>query len=112
MARGQSKRPGHFRTICHATTLRGPLQECRWVASRRIRNCTASAANRFTPSAPVSIPQTKTGRFQLAPSSPDAGAGHPIPNFSDGYAGTAPDMDAHQRGAPPMRFGIAAAQPQ
>jgi len=55
---------------------------------------------------------TKTGRFQLAPSSPGAGAGQPIPNFSDGYSGTAPDMGAHQRGAPPMRFGVAAAQPQ
>ena len=45
-------------------------------------------------------PATKTGRFQLAPASPGAGAGQPIPNFSDGYTGPAPDIGAHQRGAP------------
>jgi hypothetical protein len=54
---------------------------------------------------------TRTGRFQLAPSSPGAGAGEPIPNFSAGYPGRAPDVGAHQRGAPPMRFGVAAGQP-
>jgi len=54
---------------------------------------------------------TKTGQFQLAPTSPGAGAGQPIPNFSDGYTGPAPDIGAHQRGAPPMRYGIAASQP-
>ncbi|MCX7825409.1 MAG: hypothetical protein N2689_07610, partial [Verrucomicrobiae bacterium] len=51
-------------------------------------------------------PTTKTGRFHLAPDSPGAGAGQPIPNFSDGYTGRAPDIGAHQRGAPPMRFGV------
>ena len=56
-------------------------------------------------------PATNTGRFQLAPSSPGAGAGQPLPNFSDGYAGSAPDPGAHQRGAPPMRFGVAAGAP-
>ena len=54
---------------------------------------------------------TNTGRFQLVPSSPGAGAGQPIPNFSDGHTGPAPDMGAHQRGAPPMRFGVDARQP-
>lgn len=54
---------------------------------------------------------TNTGRFQLAPSSPGAGAGEPIPNFSDGYTGDAPDVGAHQRGAPPMRYGIPASRP-
>jgi hypothetical protein len=54
---------------------------------------------------------TGTGRFQLAPSSAGAGAGEPIPNFSDGYTGPAPDVGAHQRGAPPMRFGLAAGTP-
>ncbi|MCX8038321.1 MAG: right-handed parallel beta-helix repeat-containing protein [Candidatus Sumerlaeia bacterium] len=53
---------------------------------------------------------TRTGRFQLAPNSPGAGAGQIIPNFSDGFTGPAPDMGAHQRGAPPMRFGLAAGQ--
>jgi hypothetical protein len=42
----------------------------------------------------------------LAPDSPGAGAGVPIPNFSDPYTGPAPDIGAHQRGAPPMRFGV------
>jgi len=54
---------------------------------------------------------TKTGRFQLAPSSPGAGAGQPVPNFSDGYTGSAPDIGAHRRGAPPMRYGVAAGRP-
>jgi hypothetical protein len=54
---------------------------------------------------------TKTGRFQLAPSSPGAGAGQPIPNFSRGYTGPAPDIGAHQRGEPPRRYGVEARQP-
>jgi hypothetical protein len=53
---------------------------------------------------------TRTGNFQLAPTSPGAGAGQPIPNFSDPYIGAAPDIGAHQRGAPPMRFGVGAAE--
>jgi hypothetical protein len=52
-------------------------------------------------------PATRTGRFQLAPDSPGAGAGTPIPNFGDGF-GAAPDMGAHPRGQPPMRFGVGA----
>jgi len=56
-------------------------------------------------------PATKIGRFQLAPDSPGAAAGDPIANFSSLRQGSAPDMGAHQRGAPPMRFGIRAQQP-
>ena len=56
-------------------------------------------------------PATRTGRFQLAPGSPGAGAGQAIPNFSDGYTGEAPDVGAHQRGAPPIRYGVDARQP-
>ena len=56
-------------------------------------------------------PAAKTGRFQLAPNSPGAGVGEPLPNFSDGYSGKAPDMGAHQRGAPPFRYGVQAGQP-
>ncbi|MCX6909949.1 MAG: right-handed parallel beta-helix repeat-containing protein [Verrucomicrobia bacterium] len=56
-------------------------------------------------------PTTKTGRFQLAPNSPGAGAGQPIPNFSDGYTGRAPDIGAHQRGALRMQYGVNAKQP-
>jgi len=51
---------------------------------------------------------TKTGRFQLTKESPGAGAGEAIPNFSSGYVGQAPDIGAHQRGAPAMRFGVGA----
>ena len=54
-------------------------------------------------------PATLIGRFQLASESPGAGGGEVIPNFSDGYTGSAPDIGAHQRGAPPMRFGVVAA---
>ena len=52
---------------------------------------------------------TNTGRFQLAPTSPGAGAGQPLPNFSQGSTGNAPDIGAHQRGDPPMRYGVEAA---
>jgi hypothetical protein len=55
-------------------------------------------------------PATKTGRFQLAPDSPGAGAGQVIPNFSDGYTGPAPDIGAHQRGTPPIQYGVQAKQ--
>lgn len=50
-------------------------------------------------------PSTKVGRFQLAPDSPGASAGQLIPNFSEGYTGDAPDIGAHQRGAPPIQYG-------
>jgi hypothetical protein len=53
-------------------------------------------------------PQTKTGQFQLADTSPGAGCGTPIPNFSQGYHGAKPDMGAHQRQTPRMQFGVAA----
>jgi hypothetical protein len=56
-------------------------------------------------------PATKTGRFHLAPDSPGASAGQPIPNFSHGYTGKAPDIGAHQRSAPPIRYGVSATQP-
>lgn len=49
---------------------------------------------------------TKTGKFQLAPESPGVGAGEVIPNFSDGFAGKAPDLGAHFRGELVLRFGI------
>ncbi len=55
-------------------------------------------------------PATRVGHFQLAPGSPGASAGQVIPNFSDGYTGAAPDIGAHQRGAPPMQYGVGASQ--
>jgi hypothetical protein len=54
---------------------------------------------------------TKTGCFQLDPASLGANVGEPLPNFSDGHIGKAPDIGAHQRGAPPMQFGIPAREP-
>ncbi|MFO7907479.1 MAG: right-handed parallel beta-helix repeat-containing protein [Pirellulaceae bacterium] len=51
---------------------------------------------------------TRSGRFQLKPDSPGANAGVVIPNFSDGYTGDAPDMGAHQRGQPPIQYGVKA----
>ncbi len=56
-------------------------------------------------------PVTKTGRFQLAPDSPGVDAGQPIPNFSHGYTDKAPDLGAHQRGIPPIQYGVRANQP-
>ena len=56
-------------------------------------------------------PANRTGRFQLALDSPGVGAGQPIPNFSRGYTGEAPDLGAHQRGAPPIQYGVRANQP-
>ncbi len=52
---------------------------------------------------------TGQGVFQLADGSPGAGAGEYVPNFTDGPAGVAPDIGAHPRGAPPLRFGVRAA---
>jgi hypothetical protein len=51
---------------------------------------------------------TMTGRFQLSPKSPGVAAGEWIPNFSEGKRATSPDIGAHPRGAPPMKFGIGA----
>jgi hypothetical protein len=53
-------------------------------------------------------PASKTGRFELAPHSPGVGAGEPIPNFSGAFTGKVPDIGAHQRGAPLLRFGVPA----
>ncbi len=53
-------------------------------------------------------PKTKTGIFQLEATSPGAEAGVVIPNFTPPFSGKAPDVGAHQRGAPPLRFGVSA----
>jgi hypothetical protein len=55
---------------------------------------------------------TKSGRFELAADSPGAAAGEPIPNFSPAVAGAPPDIGAHQRGLPPLRYGVAAGMPR
>ncbi len=54
-------------------------------------------------------PLAKTGVFQLMLDSPGAGAGVALPNFNDAPPDQAPDMGAHQRGSPPLRFGVNAA---
>ncbi len=49
---------------------------------------------------------TKTGNFVLASTSLGYDDGVIIPNFGDHYAGSAPDMGAHEEGAPAMVFGV------
>jgi hypothetical protein len=51
---------------------------------------------------------TCSGNFRLAPESPGVGAGEVIPNFSDGWAGKAPDVGAHFRGEPQILYGVKA----
>jgi len=46
------------------------------------------------------------GNYQLAPGTAGHDRGARIPNFNDGFTGTAPDIGAHEGGTPPMRFGI------
>ncbi|MBA3724795.1 MAG: hypothetical protein H0W89_08025 [Candidatus Levybacteria bacterium] len=46
------------------------------------------------------------GMYQLAPNSPGYDDGQALANFNDGFAGTAPDMGAHEAGSPKMEFGI------
>lgn len=55
--------------------------------------------------------ETMTGRFSLAPGSPGHDAGAVVPNFTDGYTGTAPDTGAHESGTPPIQFGVKAYLP-
>jgi len=52
--------------------------------------------------------QTKSGLFQLAADSPGVEAAQPIPNFSGAFTGKAPDIGAHQRGEPPLTYGVGA----
>lgn len=46
------------------------------------------------------------GTFQLASSSAGRDDGILLPNFNDGYTGSAPDVGAHEAGKPPMQFGV------
>lgn len=48
------------------------------------------------------------GTFTLKAGSPGQDDGVVIPNFSDGYKGTAPDMGAHEQGSNKMEFGVSA----
>ncbi len=49
---------------------------------------------------------TKTGNFQLEPFSSGFDEGEHIPNFSDGYRGSAPDMGAHEKGWDNIVYGV------
>jgi len=46
------------------------------------------------------------GQYQLATTSPGYNVGVVIPNFNDGYLGTAPDMGAAETGSAYMQFGV------
>jgi hypothetical protein len=50
------------------------------------------------------------GDFRLSPSSPGYAAGAIIPNFSDNYPGTAPDIGAQQQNRTNMTYGVNASQ--
>jgi hypothetical protein len=52
----------------------------------------------------------RTGHFALAPNSPGVAAGEWLPNFSGSRSAKRPDIGAHPRGAPPIRFGVGAAR--
>jgi hypothetical protein len=45
------------------------------------------------------------GILSLSPESLGIDAGAFIPNFNDGFAGSAPDIGAQEAGSPPMEFG-------
>ncbi len=46
------------------------------------------------------------GRYQLAPASPGFDPGARLPNLTEGFAGDAPDIGAHEHGSAPMLFGV------
>ena len=48
------------------------------------------------------------GMYALATGTPGHDQAVPIANFNDSFVGAAPDVGAHEAGAPPMKFGIAA----
>lgn len=49
---------------------------------------------------------TSTGVFNLDSSSLGFDDGEVIPNFNEGYNGSAPDMGAHEGGEPPLQYGV------
>jgi hypothetical protein len=48
------------------------------------------------------------GLFWLSPAGPGYDGGVLLPNFNDGYEGTAPDIGAHEAGTPLLEFGVEA----
>jgi Right handed beta helix region len=56
--------------------------------------------------APRYDPRNRPGEYFLDPASPGLDAGVLLPNFSDGFAGAAPDMGAYDRGWGALEFGV------
>ena len=52
--------------------------------------------------------KTLRGDFSLKEGSPGYDGGTAIPNFTDGFAGQAPDIGAQESGSPAMEFGVKA----
>jgi hypothetical protein len=52
------------------------------------------------------VEKIESGRYWLDPLSPGYDEGIPIPNFNDGYTGSAPDIGALEGGCPAMEFGV------
>ena len=50
------------------------------------------------------------GNYQLESGSKGLDVGEAVPNFSDGYQGSAPDAGAHESGSAAMQFGISAGE--
>jgi len=48
------------------------------------------------------------GMYQLTPNTRGHDDGAVLPNFNDGFQGSAPDIGAHEAGSPAMRFGVKA----
>jgi hypothetical protein len=57
---------------------------------------------------PIYDPGNGKGEFALDSSSPGYDAGVVLPNFNDGFTGSAPDMGAHESGTPALEFGVEA----
>jgi hypothetical protein len=55
---------------------------------------------------PIYDSKNGPGRFWLGRGSSGYDAGVRIPNFNDGFTGKAPDIGAHEAGAPAMEFGV------
>lgn len=55
---------------------------------------------------PIYNPGNGKGEFALDQSSPGYDAGVVLPNFNDGFTGSAPDMGAHESGIPALEFGV------
>lgn len=53
-------------------------------------------------------PKNGPGQFWLAPGSMGYDAGVRLPNFNDWFTGRAPDIGAHEAGAPALEFGVPA----